>query len=52
MADWDAWIKTIEPLEFTAEEEAVQARIVEEMRHVEEETQARQETVPRAETLQ
>jgi hypothetical protein len=26
LADWDAWLKTIEPLEFTPEEEAERAR--------------------------
>ena len=31
-ADWDAWIQTIEPLEFTSEEEARFARFDEEMR--------------------
>jgi hypothetical protein len=33
IADWDAWIKTIEPLEFTPEEEAAIARFNDEMRH-------------------
>jgi hypothetical protein len=32
LADWEAWIKTIEPLEFTPEEEAAFARFNEEMR--------------------
>jgi hypothetical protein len=32
LADWEAWIKTIEPLEFTPEEEAAQARFNEQMR--------------------
>ena len=32
LADWDAWIKTIEPLEFTPEEEVAFARFHEEMR--------------------
>ncbi len=32
LADWEAWIKTIEPLEFTAEEEASFARFNEETR--------------------
>jgi hypothetical protein len=32
LADWDAWIKTIEPLEFTAEEEAASARFQQQMR--------------------
>jgi hypothetical protein len=31
-ADWDAWIRTIEPLEFSAEEEARFARFDEELR--------------------
>lgn len=31
-ADWDAWIQTIEPFEFTAEEEANIARFDAEMR--------------------
>lgn len=32
LADWDAWIQTIEPLEFTPEEQAKMARFDEEMR--------------------
>ena len=32
LADWDAWIKTIEPLELTPDEEAAGARFNEEMR--------------------
>jgi hypothetical protein len=32
LADWDAWLKTIEPLEFTPEEIAAFARFDEEMR--------------------
>jgi hypothetical protein len=32
LADWEAWLKTIEPLEFTPEEEAAHARFDEEMR--------------------
>ncbi len=32
LADWDAWIKTIEPLEFTPDEDAALARFNEEMR--------------------
>jgi hypothetical protein len=32
LADWAAWIKTFEPLEFTPEEEAEMARFREEMR--------------------
>ncbi|HVC94800.1 MAG TPA: hypothetical protein VND64_13970 [Pirellulales bacterium] len=32
LAEWDAWIKTIEPLEFTPEEGAALARFSEEMR--------------------
>jgi hypothetical protein len=32
LADWDAWLKTIEPLEFTPEELAQFARFDEEMR--------------------
>ena len=32
LADWDAWIRTFEPLEFTAEEEAAHARFAEQMR--------------------
>jgi hypothetical protein len=32
VADWEAWIKTIEPLEYTPEEEAAFARFHEEMR--------------------
>jgi hypothetical protein len=32
VADWEAWLKTIEPLEFTPEEEAANARFNEEMR--------------------
>ncbi len=32
LADWEAWLKTIEPLEFTPEEEATFARFSEEMR--------------------
>jgi hypothetical protein len=31
-ADWDAWIRTIEPLEFTAEEEAKFAQFDAQMR--------------------
>jgi hypothetical protein len=33
LSDWDAWIKTIEPLEFTPEEQAAFARFDEAMRH-------------------
>jgi hypothetical protein len=33
LADWEAWIKTIEPLEFTAEEIVAFARFREKMRH-------------------
>ncbi len=32
LADWDAWIKTIEPIEFTPEEQAANARFEEEFR--------------------
>ena len=32
IADWEAWLKTIEPLEFTADEEAAFNRFGEEMR--------------------
>jgi hypothetical protein len=32
LADWDSWITTIEPLEFTAEEKAAIARFDEQMR--------------------
>jgi hypothetical protein len=32
LADWEAWLKTVEPLEFTSEEEAAFARFDEEMR--------------------
>jgi hypothetical protein len=32
LADWNAWIKTIEPLEITPEEEAATARFNEQMR--------------------
>jgi hypothetical protein len=32
LADWDAWLKTIEPLEFTPEEQAAFAKFDEEMR--------------------
>jgi hypothetical protein len=32
LADWETWIKTFEPLEFTPEEEAELARFREEMR--------------------
>ncbi len=32
LADWDAWLKTIEPLELTPEEEANMARFDEAMR--------------------
>jgi hypothetical protein len=32
LADWEAWLKTIEPLEFTPEEEAAFARFSEAMR--------------------
>ena len=32
LADWDAWIKTIEPIELTPEEEAASARFEEEFR--------------------
>jgi hypothetical protein len=31
LADWDAWIKTIEPLEFTPEEEAAFTRFGDEI---------------------
>ncbi len=32
LADWDAWIKTIEPLEFTPDEAAAMARFDQQMR--------------------
>jgi hypothetical protein len=32
LADWKAWLQTIEPLEFTREEEAERARFRDEMR--------------------
>ncbi|HEY2251496.1 MAG TPA: hypothetical protein VGH74_10570 [Planctomycetaceae bacterium] len=32
LADWDAWIATVEPLEYTADEDAAFARFKEEMR--------------------
>src|SRR5947209_5354038 len=32
LAEWEAWIKTVEPLEFTADEEAAFARFQEQMR--------------------
>jgi len=32
LADWEAWIKTLEPLEYTPEEEAAFARFDENMR--------------------
>ena len=32
LADWDAWIKTVEPLEFTAEEAARMAEFEEQVR--------------------
>lgn len=32
LADWDAWLKTIEPLDLTAEEQAARARFDEQMR--------------------
>jgi hypothetical protein len=32
LADWEAWIQTIEPLELTAEEQAAHARFEEEFR--------------------
>ncbi len=32
LADWDAWVKTIEPLEFTPDEDVAFARFDEEMR--------------------
>jgi hypothetical protein len=32
LADWDAWLTTIEPLEFTAEEEVAFAQFAEGMR--------------------
>ena len=32
LADWDAWLKTIEPLEFTPDEESAIAKFDEEMR--------------------
>jgi hypothetical protein len=32
LADWEAWIQTIQPLEFTPEEEAAFSRFDEEMR--------------------
>jgi len=32
LADWEAWIKTIEPLEYTPEREAAIARFADEMR--------------------
>ena len=32
LADWEAWLKTLEPLEFTPAEEAAFARFEEEMR--------------------
>jgi hypothetical protein len=32
LADWEAWIKTVEPLEYTPEEEAAFARFGEAMR--------------------
>src|SRR5579863_2219170 len=32
IADWDAWIRTVEPLEYTPDEEATKARFDEQMR--------------------
>ncbi len=32
LADWEAWLKTIEPLELTPEEQAVHSRFEEEFR--------------------
>jgi hypothetical protein len=34
LADWESWIRTIEPLEFTPEEEAAIARFNEQMRQL------------------
>lgn len=31
LAEWDSWIKTLEPFEYTSEEEAAQARFEAEM---------------------
>jgi hypothetical protein len=46
LADWEAWIKTIEPLEYTPEEEAAFARFREEMRRYNVEAVRRQMQEP------
>src|SRR6266404_6570764 len=42
LADWEAWIKTIQPLEFSASEEAAFIRFDEEMRRFNREAVQRQ----------
>ncbi len=46
LADWDHWIKTFQPLEFTPEEKAAFARFQEEMRRFNREAVRRQMEEP------